>query len=461
MTDNQLTKFQEIINEIFGNDYIDNSQLLQALKLVLEIFEDIIDSKNEEAVLAKKGDYVKMDKNMTVRVKNNRPEASDWYQRSAEEGNIEGYFKAQARIGLCCENKNRAKKNSNISSSIYNQKLDQVPDTNFKNQPKLDKQSRLDERSDTNRTHKAKYCYQNNSNATDASIVDKVNRVKLDIYWFQKPQKMRGIFQVDPGYQDGIEIKPNIEAPKLDNESSYEKIAPNPISGYLEEPENAGDDAETWYPCNDEIPEDWLGLNDCKDFVTSIIEDEFKSGERIEYIDKAEKAQISQNNYLLNGIRVEHDEHRASTKYLKPMKIYRASRTRNSYQDSIKSNNDRSKTKGRIGPKHLRKAKTKNNWKTKTPNKQKRKRADKLDYTTTTSIYANSNKDKKTKVEKDNYDASIYHRKSAEIDMAAKWMSGNKDINGCMKEFQLRVWKYKKTIEWIPFDRLSDVKEID
>ncbi|CAG8774306.1 95_t:CDS:2, partial [Gigaspora rosea] len=113
-----------------------------------------------------------------------------------------------------------------------------------------------------------------------------------NIYWFQKPQKMRGIFQVDPGYQDGIEIKPNIEAPKLDNESSYEKIAPNPISGYLEEPENAGDDAETWYPCNDEIPEDWLGLNDCKDFVTSIIEDEFKSGERIEYIDKAEKAQI-------------------------------------------------------------------------------------------------------------------------------------------------------------------------
>ncbi|RIB30806.1 hypothetical protein C2G38_2052591, partial [Gigaspora rosea] len=29
-----------------------------------------------------------------------------------------------------------------------------------------------------------------------------------------------------------------------------------------------------------------------------------------------------------------------------------------------------------------------------------------------------------------------------------------------IKEFQLRAWKYENVIEWIPFDRLSDVKEI-
>ncbi|RIB15695.1 hypothetical protein C2G38_1562241 [Gigaspora rosea] len=29
-----------------------------------------------------------------------------------------------------------------------------------------------------------------------------------------------------------------------------------------------------------------------------------------------------------------------------------------------------------------------------------------------------------------------------------------------MKEFQLRVRKYEDVIEWIPFNRLSDVKEI-
>ncbi|RIB30733.1 hypothetical protein C2G38_2026601 [Gigaspora rosea] len=44
----------------------------------------------------KKETVVKMDKNKVVRVKKNRPKASDWYQRSAKEENIEGYFKAQA-----------------------------------------------------------------------------------------------------------------------------------------------------------------------------------------------------------------------------------------------------------------------------------------------------------------------------------------------------------------------------
>ncbi|RIB13044.1 hypothetical protein C2G38_2199001 [Gigaspora rosea] len=36
----------------------------------------------------------------------------------------------------------------------------------------------------------------------------------------------------------------------------------------------------------------------------------------------------------------------------------------------------------------------------------------------------------------------------------------SRDIDNCMKTFQLRVFAYEDTIEWIPFDRLSDVQEI-
>ncbi|RIB11618.1 hypothetical protein C2G38_2202951 [Gigaspora rosea] len=551
MTDDQLTKFQEVINYIFGNDYIDDSQLLQALELVLEILEVIIDSKNEEAV----PNVYKADIASTIISENKSPkclaptpevlsiksqynklttEDHDAYYTSVQKfvlkerlkkgtvvkmdknkGNIEGDLKAKARLELCYKNKRRAKK-------IYDQKLDQVLDTNIRNQPKPDKQSRpgwysqyssrntkdkhkafvlyqiLTERSDANGTHKAKYCYPNDSSITDTSIVDEVNRVKLAFKGSIKntreikvKRNALGIEAQEKKYRNDITIKKKVldrkpakinyvdeievksdyhktftsyQKPQeisfqIGNESGYEKIAPNPISSYLEEPENADDDAETWYPCNDEIPEDWLGLNDSK------------------------KAQISQNNYLLNGIRVEQDEYRASTKYQKPTKIDRTSRTCNSYQDSIKSSNDRSKTKGRIGPKHFEKAKTKNNWKTKTPNRRKRKRADKLsklenrptvsEYNQRSAmincvrIINNLGNSKKSKVEKDNYDESIYHRKSAirecapcnedkvcpvwcllcDLDVATRWMSRNKDIDGCIREFQLRVWKYENAIK--------------
>ncbi|CAG8802506.1 4012_t:CDS:2, partial [Racocetra persica] len=36
LTNEQAVKFQYLINEVFGNNYIDNAQLLQTLKLVLE-----------------------------------------------------------------------------------------------------------------------------------------------------------------------------------------------------------------------------------------------------------------------------------------------------------------------------------------------------------------------------------------------------------------------------------------
>ncbi|RIB13194.1 hypothetical protein C2G38_2198558, partial [Gigaspora rosea] len=49
---------------------------------------------------------------------------------------------------------------------------------------------------------------------------------------------------------------------------------------------------------------------------------------------------------------------------------------------------------------------------------------------------------------------------SCDPDIATRWTIGNKNIDDCMKTFQLRARKYEDVIEWIPFDRLSDVKKI-
>ena len=38
-------------------------------------------------------------------------------------------------------------------------------------------------------------------------------------------------------------------------------------------------------------------------------------------------------------------------------------------------------------------------------------------------------------------------------------MIGNKDIDDCIKVFQLRAWKYEDAIEQILFNKLSDAKE--
>ncbi|RIB20652.1 hypothetical protein C2G38_1174476 [Gigaspora rosea] len=38
--------------------------------------------------------------------------------------------------------------------------------------------------------------------------------------------------------------------------------------------------------------------------------------------------------------------------------------------------------------------------------------------------------------------------------MTRKWTRGNKDIDHCIIEFQLRIIVYEEMIEWNPFDRL-------
>ncbi|CAG8444192.1 17644_t:CDS:10 [Acaulospora morrowiae] len=40
------------------------------------------------------------------------------------------------------------------------------------------------------------------------------------------------------------------------------------------------------------------------------------------------------------------------------------------------------------------------------------------------------------------------------------WTSGNMDINNCIKKFQFEATEYDKVTEWIPFNRLNDVKEV-
>ena len=40
------------------------------------------------------------------------------------------------------------------------------------------------------------------------------------------------------------------------------------------------------------------------------------------------------------------------------------------------------------------------------------------------------------------------------------WTSRNKDIDNCLKDFQLRANSYEKVIEWIPFDKLNNIENI-
>ena len=38
------------------------------------------------------------------------------------------------------------------------------------------------------------------------------------------------------------------------------------------------------------------------------------------------------------------------------------------------------------------------------------------------------------------------------------WTSGNKNIDDCIKEFQLKSTEYENVIEWIPFNRLDNIQ---
>ncbi|RIB15176.1 kinase-like domain-containing protein [Gigaspora rosea] len=49
---------------------------------------------------------------------------------------------------------------------------------------------------------------------------------------------------------------------------------------------------------------------------------------------------------------------------------------------------------------------------------------------------------------------------SCDPDIETRWTSGHKNIDNCMKTFQLRALRYEDAIEWIPFNRLLEVKKI-
>ena len=40
------------------------------------------------------------------------------------------------------------------------------------------------------------------------------------------------------------------------------------------------------------------------------------------------------------------------------------------------------------------------------------------------------------------------------------WTSGNKDVDDCIKEFQLKATNYKDVIEWIPFNKLENIQKL-
>ncbi|RIB19847.1 kinase-like domain-containing protein [Gigaspora rosea] len=49
---------------------------------------------------------------------------------------------------------------------------------------------------------------------------------------------------------------------------------------------------------------------------------------------------------------------------------------------------------------------------------------------------------------------------SCDPDLTTRWTIENMVIDDCMKTFQLRAKAYEYAIEWIPFDKLSDIKKI-
>ncbi|CAG8727898.1 26433_t:CDS:2, partial [Dentiscutata erythropus] len=69
--------------------------------------------------------------------------------------------------------------------------------------------------------------------------------------------------ELDEGIkEDKYKKKINETSSELNERSDYYTIASNINNSYPKEPGNANtDNKETWYPCNDTIPEDWLGSN--------------------------------------------------------------------------------------------------------------------------------------------------------------------------------------------------------
>ncbi|RIB10891.1 kinase-like domain-containing protein [Gigaspora rosea] len=49
---------------------------------------------------------------------------------------------------------------------------------------------------------------------------------------------------------------------------------------------------------------------------------------------------------------------------------------------------------------------------------------------------------------------------SCDPDIATRWTSRSRDIDDCVKKLQIRIVAYDEAIEWIPYDRLSNVKKI-
>ncbi|CAG8854221.1 33185_t:CDS:2, partial [Gigaspora margarita] len=144
--------------------------------------------------------------------------------------------------------------------------------------------------------------------------------------------------EIRPTNNDLKEKRTRIDAKedKYKKEINEQVLTLNVVNSYLGELKNSdnNDDNETWYPCNEEIPKDWLDPNDCEKLPTTFVEVELgaiekldeannsiqklannnKICKKIECSNQAEEVQIGQNNYQPYRISIEQNKHWASTK---------------------------------------------------------------------------------------------------------------------------------------------------
>ncbi|RIB18385.1 kinase-like domain-containing protein [Gigaspora rosea] len=74
-----------------------------------------------------------------------------------------------------------------------------------------------------------------------------------------------------------------------------------------------------------------------------------------------------------------------------------------------------------------------------------------------------SNKPKKNYNYEECANCNLYNKSCQKCDFLKTtqgWTSGNKNIDECIKGFQLKATKYEDVIEWIPFNRLDNVRKI-
>ncbi|KAF0532284.1 hypothetical protein F8M41_011327 [Gigaspora margarita] len=221
-----------------------------------------------------------------------------------------------------------------------------------------------------NRISKVSYCYKNGNSVEKNDKYRAYSKRPKDPRPTNNDSKCYNRNRIEKetrinGKEDKYKKEINRASSELNVKPNYDTIALNVVNSYLEEePKNSNNDNddETWFPCNEEIPEDWLDPNDCEKLITTSVEVELEAIEKldkannsiqkldnnnkickkIEYSNKAEEVQIGQNNYQPYRISIEPNKHQVSTKVNKASQTYYK---KIGYQNSIESKNNKLKMK--------------------------------------------------------------------------------------------------------------------